>query len=877
MFYYIIKVKHFKNKIKSIFFYNFIIYIRQVLTNLILLKMKKLLFLLLLLSFSFYGQHNESAPWAEELIKNKTSNEPIKMAELKAAFDNYFKTNDPNAKGSGHKPFMRWYTQYENAVDENGELQTGESFWQAWETKENLKFQLRNSQSNAISNWQPIGPFTNTSYGNASAGQGRVNIIEVDPNNSNTWYIGTPAGGIWKSTNAGNNWQPLTDFLPQIGVSGIAIDPSNSNTIYIATGDKDNSDSYSFGIFKSTNGGQTWNQTGFQHNWEFRGLGDLIINPNSTNTLYAATKTGVFRTVDGGITWTNRRSGNFTQGNIRFKTDDPNTIFATSTNAFFKSTNGGTSFTQVTNGLPTNATRIVMDVTANDPNYIYLLCYSSQLHSTNNGYIGIYRSTNAGDSFQLMNSNTNVLEASQGWFDLAISASQTNKQEIYTGALNIWKSTNGGSSLTKVNNWSTINATYTHADIHYLGFKNNLLFCGSDGGIYVSNANVTAFTNKTATAQISQMYKISSSNTSNPNITTGLQDNGGFRMSNNSWNRWHGGDGMDNAIHQTNSNLFYAFMQYGQRLFISNNTGFNTTNWTTSPNSINGNWVTPLKLNQSNQLFAGFDKLYRLNGTTSGNWISHSNNTFSNNIIDFEFHPANNQIVYLAVGGTFHKSTDGGVNFSSLFTFGNNITSIATHQTNENIVYVTTSNWSGNRVFQSNNGGQSFVAISNGLPYVSVSIIKHQKNHPDDALYIGTAHGVYYKDNTLTNWIPFDTNLPNVAVRDLEINLLSNKIYAGTFGRGLWSCELPVPLSTSNFESTQVSIYPNPTKNIINIYSPIEQPQAVKLFDISGKLIHSNLLTENKQSIDISHLNAGVYLMKILFTDKEVTHKVVKE
>lgn len=839
--------------------------------------MKKLSLLLLFISFTVFGQYNETAPWVEELKKNKTDEKPLKMAELKTAFDNYYKINNPNVKGSGHKPFMRWYSAYENAVDETGQLQSGESFWQAWEAKENLKFQARNNQNNPISNWEPLGPFTNTSYGGPSNGQGRINIIEVDPNNANIWYIGTPAGGIWKSTNAGNNWTPLTDFLPQIGVSGIAIDPSNSNIIYIATGDKDNSDSYSFGIFKSTDAGQSWNQTGFQHTWEFRGLGDLIVNPNATNTLIAATKTGLFRTTDGGTTWSNRRSGNFTQGNLKFKTDDPNTVFATSTNGFFKSTDGGNTFLAITSGLPTNATRIVMDVTANDPNFVYVLCYSSQLHSTNNGYIGIYRSTNAGNSFQLMNSTTNVVEASQGWYDLAIAANPNNKNEIFTGALNVWKSTDGGSTLSVVNNWSQMTATYTHADIHYLGFKNGLLFCGSDGGIYVSNANVSAFTNKTATAQISQMYKISSANSANPNITTGLQDNGGFGRTNNSWNRWHGGDGMDNAIHQTNSSLFYAFMQYGQRLFISNNTGFNTSSNVNSPNALNGYWVTPLKLNQTNQLFSGFNQLYRFNGTTSGNWVAHSTNTFSSNIRDFEFHPTNSQIVYLAVGATLHKSTDGGINFTNIFTFSSFITSVAPHQSDTNIVYVTTSGWTGNRVHQSTNGGQSFTAISNALPYVAVNVIKHQKNHPHDALYIGTAHGVYYKDNNTSDWLPFDTNLPNVSVRDIEINLLSNKLYAGTFGRGLWGTDLPVPLSTSNFNASQVSIYPNPTQNLINIHAPVEQPEVANLFDMSGKLILSVELNENKKSIDLSHLDAGVYLMKIIFADKAVTHKVVRE
>jgi hypothetical protein len=839
--------------------------------------MKKTFYLFLLSLNICFAQFNENAPWVEALRSSKQTDEPLKLSELKESFDNYFKTNEPNTRGSGHKPFMRWFNNYENAVDENGYLQSAESFWQAWETKEALKFQQRNNQNTPLSNWQPLGPFTNTSYGNASAGQGRVNIIEVDPNNSSIWYMGTPAGGIWKSTNSGNNWVPLSDFLPQIGVSGIAIDPNNSNIIYIATGDKDNADSFSFGIFKSTDGGLTWSQTGFQFTWEFRGLGDLIIQPNNSNVLFAASKNGVSRTVNGGTTWSNRIVGNFTQGNIRFKTNDPNTIFATSNNRFFRSTNGGESFTMITNGLPNNATRMVMDVTADDPNYIYILCYSSQLHSTNNGYIGLYRSTNGGDSFMLMNDSTNVIEASQGWFDLAIAANPSNKNEIFTGALNIWRSTNGGSTFTKTNSWNQITVTYTHADIHYLGFKNGQLFCGSDGGIYVSNANVSAFTNKTATAQISQMYKISSANSANPSLTTGLQDNGGFRFNNTSWNRWHGGDGMDNAINLTNSDIMYAFMQYGQRLFISNNGGLSNSASVLSPNSINGNWVTPLKLNQSNQLFAGFDKLYRLSGTTGGNWVSHSNNTFSNNIIDFEFHPENNQIVYLAVGSELNKSNDGGVNFSLSSSFSSNITSIAVHQTDINKVYVTTSGSSGNRIHFSSNGGQSFSSITGSLPFVAVNMIKHQKDHPHDALYIGTAHGVYYRDNITNAWAPFDINLPNVSVRDLEINLLSNKLYAGTFGRGLWATDLPNPLSVNSNAQMQLSIYPNPTKDFINIHSPVEQPQTVKLFDISGKLILDQPFDNTSKKINMSQIPVGVYVLKVEFDGTEVMQKVVKD
>ncbi len=127
------------------------------------------------------------------------------------------------------------------------------------------------------SNWQPVGPFTHTNTGSWSSGQGRVNVVYVDPSNANTIYVGAPAGGIWKSTNAGVNWSPLSDNLPQIGVSGIVVAHNNSNVIYIATGDRDATDTYSVGILKSTDGGVTWNTTGLSFANTFTTASDIYL------------------------------------------------------------------------------------------------------------------------------------------------------------------------------------------------------------------------------------------------------------------------------------------------------------------------------------------------------------------------------------------------------------------------------------------------------------------------------------------------------------------------------------------------------------------------------------------------------------------------
>ena len=220
------------------------------------------------------------------------------------------------------------------------------------------------------------------------------NIVHVDPSNANTIYLGAPAGGIWKSTNNGSTWTPLTDELPQIGVSGIAVDYSNSNVIYIATGDKDAGDSYSVGVYKSTNGGLTWNPTGTMGGSNPSRAGDIVIHPTNNQILWCATNNGIYKTTNAGTSWTQVQTGNFSQGNIRLKPGDPNTLYAVTTNRFYRSTDSGTTFSMITSGLPASSGRLLLDVTPANANYIYILSAT-----TGSAFQGMYRSIEGGTTF----------------------------------------------------------------------------------------------------------------------------------------------------------------------------------------------------------------------------------------------------------------------------------------------------------------------------------------------------------------------------------------------------------------------------------------------------------------------------------------------
>jgi hypothetical protein len=379
--------------------------------------MKKTYILFAFLSvFLGFSQFNPSAPWMDNGGENENYKEKT-LVELVNSFDAYWLNRDKNKKGSGYKPFMRWVEHWKNTTNDQGYVISAQELWAAWE----LKNQAKSNNSSLYKslppcNWQPIGPVQNAEP-RSTKGRGRINVVCVDPSNPDVIYFGAPAGGIWKSINAGVSWTPLADYLPQIGVSGIAVDPNNSNIIYISTGDKDHTDSsYSIGVLKSINRGVNWSTTGLS-NYAYRGSGDILINPTNSQMLWCATSTGLYRTINGGVSWTNQLAGNFTQGTLRLKPNDPTVVYVSSRNKLYKSTDSGSAFSNIGSAdLPADSGRLIFDVTAADSNLVY--CLSS---TTTDTFQGIYKSTDGGTTFVKTGLTTDIFDgATQAWYDLAL-------------------------------------------------------------------------------------------------------------------------------------------------------------------------------------------------------------------------------------------------------------------------------------------------------------------------------------------------------------------------------------------------------------------------------------------------------------------------
>lgn len=827
--------------------------------------MKKLLLFLFLISIPAFPQYNVEAPWMQSLgAKNGNAS----IEEMKAAYDMYWLSHDKNSKGSGAKLFMRWLNNQENQLNEDGTIFTNEQLLQIFE-QEKVK---RNAQKSALavtSNWQPV--FGTLPYN--SPGQGRIQAVAVNPTNPNILYVGTPAGSLWKSTNGGTSFVSLFDEFPQIGVSGIAIDPNNTNIIYITTGDRDHSDTTFVGVYKSTNGGTTWNVTG-----AISGVSrasDIYVNPSDSNMVWVATSSGVYKSTNAGTSWTKTLNGNIKD--IKIKPTDPSVVYAVSTTSFYRSTDFGTTFTAITSGLPAASGRLVIDVTPADPNYVYVLSAT-----TGNGYQGVYRSTDSGVTFTARNTTTDVCESTQAWYDFALGVSDTNPDEIYTGCLNVWKSTNGGTTLTRMNLWSSVTPSYTHADIHILRFFGNKLYCGSDGGIYVSTNGGTNFTDLTKTIQNQIIYKLAVANQTSSKIMTGHQDNGCHAyINNNQWKKVQGGDGMDVAIDPNNQNVLYGFIQYGGSLYKNTTGGTSNSGYVcgapaaeTGTNDSGGNWVTPMAINSLGEVYAGYKQLYKL---VSNAWVQQNTTSFGTGDVELvEIDPSNNNNMYVVNGSQIYKSTDKGINFTLIYTASSSVSSLCVHSSQSDIIYITTSGTSG-QAMKSTNGGSTFTNIATGLPSIGKFCIKHQSNSVN-SLYVGTNLGVYYLDDTQTTWQAFETNLPNVKVTDLEINYTDNNITAATFGRGVWQSPLPTILGTTEFMLQDIKIFPNPFQSIITIRLGKIIPEKIEITDITGKIMEVKNIFSNESEINLNLNNYtnGVYLVKIMAEGKYTIKKIIK-
>jgi PKD repeat protein len=781
--------------------------------------MKKLLLSFIFLSFfAFSNSQNlpnpandtTAFPYWIQMMQDPNAN----FFQTQRAFNLYWQ-NRKVTKGCGWKVFKRWEYMMQSRVSPDGTRPSPESTYEAY-------MAYKSNTRSANGNWISYGPsqVPNTP---GYEGLGRLNVVAFHPTDPDKLFVGSPAGGMWQSTDGGLNWVSHTDSLPTLGVSAILVDKNNPNTIWIGTGDRDAGDAPGMGVFKSTDGGLTWIP------WS-TGMGDRIVgkllqHPTNTQTILAATNTGVYRSINGGSTWTLTQSGDFKD--MAFKPNDPNIVYAASGADFYRSANNGSTFVKISSGL-TGGQRGVIAVTAANANYVYFL-----QSDNSSGFKGVYRSTDAGLNFSTMSTTPNLLDWScdgsgtggQGWYDLSLAADPLNMNTIYVGGVDVWKSVDGGVNFVINSHWyGGCSVPAVHADCHMLIYSpvNGNLFACNDGGIYKTANGGQTWIDLTETMTIGEIYKLGQSQTVKDKVINGFQDNGSYTWIGTSWLAAGGGDGMECAIDYNDAAWTYYTIYYGD-IYRKYNNGSenhiagNGTNGITE----SGGWVTPFTLSESSSkmMFVGYKNIWRAKNVQVNNiiWKKISDNLNGTNNVDMsavEHCPANTNIFYAVRSDNRLYRTDNcmddapvWIDLSGYLPSSGTATDIECHPTDENTVYMTLNN----NVYKSTDKGLSWTDISGTLPNIHISSIAYY-NNALEGLYIATDAGVYYKDSSLSDWIPFSQGLPaNGRVTEVEIyydslDVANDAIRASTFGRGLWGSDMYHGTPDADFTANKTTI-----------------------------------------------------------------------
>ncbi len=739
--------------------------------------MKKILLsLAILVSLQLSAQHQ-----VFELMER----EDLTLQQVEQ-FANRFFDSAGTGRGTGYKQYQRWLYERRFHLDENGNYIHPLTEW-------NRYLQARSAMTEATNagNWVPLGPSSWSHTSGWNPGVGRLSALAIHPANENIIYVGSPGGGLWKTTNGGATWTSLTDATATwMSIFALTVDPVDQNIVYMGT---------STGLLlKSTNGGGTWSPTGAGPTGTIR---KVLVHPTNTSLVFACASNGIFRSTNAGTSWTQVHATS--TEDIEFKTDDPNIMIASGTTVA-RSTNMGLTWTVLTSAQGiTNTGRTLVAVSPADPNVMYAVQASGSTFGR------MYRSSDGGASFvttvvgnPALGTNYFGYESSgtgtggQATYDMALDVSPTNANDVYIAGIICWRSINGGTSFTPLTVWSYPNSTgYNHADVHGLFWVNSTLYSISDGGIYKSIDQGDNWTDLSTGLNIRQFYRIALSQTNPMVITGGAQDNGSVtRQAAGNWADWLGADGMEGLVSPTNHLKIWGTSQNGN-LYRSLNGG-NSYSGLGRPSP--GNWVTPLAIHPSddNILYGGWTGVYK--STNSGtSWTNISNGVITGTVTDLAISPSSPTTLYASIGSNLWVTTNDGVNWTQRIAPAT-INDICVDPANPSKIWIAC-NSTVNRVFVSTDGGATFTNISANLPAITARTVMVDNNTPR-GIYVGMNIGVYQKEEAATNWTDFSDNLPKVAINELDIQHSTGMIRVATYGRGVW--ESPLMAAPSGFTFT---------------------------------------------------------------------------
>ena len=683
---------------------------------------------------------------------------------------------------------------------------------------------------------------------------GRIADLAINTHNPDEYYVATASGGVWKTTNHGITYQPIFDNQGSYSIGCVEIDPQNEKVIWVGTGENNNQRSvaYGDGIYKSTDGGKSWNNVGLK---ESEHIGMIAIHPENSDVVYAAAygplwsaggERGIYKTTNGGADWQKILDVSEHTGfnEIHMDPRDPDVLYATAhqrrrhvwtyvsggpESAIYKSTDGGENWQELKSGLPSgDKGRIGMAISPADPDVLYAMIEGH----------GFYRSDDRGASWSKKSS-----EKSSGNYYVELVPHPTKVDVVYSMDTYMKVTRDGGSSFERVPRKAK------HVDEHCLWIDPQNpahMITGNDGGLYETYDNAQHWHFK-PNLPVTQFYRVSV-DSAKPfyNVYGGTQDNfslGGPSQTINTngivnadWFVTNTGDGFESQVDPKNPNIVYAQAQYGWLVRFDKQSGERLGIKPTPPQggeAYRWNWDAPLLISphEHKTLYFAANKVFR-SKDRGNNWevispdltreidrhelkvmgeiqsvdaISYDRSTSNyGNIVSFD--ESHLKVGLLLVGtddGLIQISEDGGENWREIGEFPGvpertyvNQASFSLYD-EETIFAVFNNHKNGDfkpYILKSTDLGKSWTNISGDLPERG-SVYTLRQDHKDkNLLFAGTEFGVFYSLNGGRNWRQIKAGLPTIAIRDMEIQRRENDLVLASFGRGFYILDDYSPL-----------------------------------------------------------------------------------
>lgn len=686
---------------------------------------------------------------------------------------------------------------------------------------------------------------------------GRISDFAVNPRNSAEYYVATSAGGVWKTVNAGTTYTSLFDGQGSYSIGCVVIDPVNPNVVWVGSGENNNqrSVSYGDGVYKSEDGGKTWKNKGLKNSEH---IANVVVDPSNPNTVYVAAygpvwsdggERGVYKSTDGGDTWTPVKTVSAYTGcnNLVMDPRDPKVLYAAfhqrqrkvftyvgggPESAVYKTTDGGATWKKL-EGLPGgDVGRIGIDLSPVNPDYVYAVVEAGEKKG------GIYRSTDRGASWEKMSDTY-----TSGNYYQELTCDPKNPHRIFITDTYYKVSDDGGKT---VRNLGEINK---HIDNHCIWIdpaNTEHLLVGCDGGIYETWDYAKTWEYK-ANLPVTQFYKVSTDN-AQPfyHVHGGTQDNlslggpsrsiSGNGIPNSDWYVTSIGDGFETQVDPTNPDLIYAQSQYGglvrfdrksgEYLFIKPQEGENEP-------ALRWNWDAPLTISRFSptRLYFGANKVFRTDDRGSSwktispdlsrgldrNKLEIMGKVWSVDAVakngstdiygqttSIAESPLDENLLWVGTDdGLLWVTRDGGKNWDKMDNLPgvperSYVHQVIASQFDKNTAYVC---YNHHRygdfkpyLLKTTDGGKTWKPLAATLPERG-SVYSVAEDHVDrNLLFCGTEFGVFFTQDGGENWIQLKGGLPTVAVRDIEIQRRENDLVLATFGRGFYILDDYSPL-----------------------------------------------------------------------------------